>query len=595
MSALSIQPTFPIFTDIDGQPLEAGYIWIGVANLDPQTNPTPVYWDAALTILAPQPIRTLAGYPSNNGTPARLYVNSDYSIRVMNRNGSTVYSAPSATERYSDVVISEVNAEDVAYDPPFTNAVSTNVEAKLAQTISVKDFGALGDGVANDASAIQNAIDAVNTNGGGKVFFPEGKYNLGTTGLIVYQNIILSGEVTRYGGNTTRGVSLIYAGSGAAIFGENILDAQILDFDIDCTGATGTYPTGRGIYLNGCWKSTLRNVTVRGLTLTKGYAIAIDTNSDAFGPPSPSNAWGAQHNYLEQIEVPDGTILFEGAGANDGVTTTVCNTIRGHQYEIASSQIVFINSTAEGWSTGAGFTFYGPGCYGLLLGCDIEGSGSPGINVGGFAEVREVGTIWAGFSGAVRVGGTDPMAPVRSYGGRFEFTTELLSANTPASIMAAGNQNLGAYISDYLVPTDLVGGTQTGHRLWRRFSGGTEYTDHDWQQHAFVQKAISTSSTSATTIFTIPVPNGSGLKLSAHAAGTQLGDAVYSNSRGCNVINTGGTLTIVQDTQVTCGSSSAISFVASGSSVLVQWTPTTVNASAGNMNLEIRGPWTSYI
>ena len=29
MSALSIQPTYPIFTDIDGQPLEAGYVWIG--------------------------------------------------------------------------------------------------------------------------------------------------------------------------------------------------------------------------------------------------------------------------------------------------------------------------------------------------------------------------------------------------------------------------------------------------------------------------------------------------------------------------------------------------------------------------------------
>jgi len=105
MSALSIQPTFPIFTETDGQPLENGYIWIGTANLDPQVNPINVYWDAALTIAAPQPIRTINGYQVNNGTPARLYVDSDYSIRVLNKNGSVVYSAPSATERYSDVVI----------------------------------------------------------------------------------------------------------------------------------------------------------------------------------------------------------------------------------------------------------------------------------------------------------------------------------------------------------------------------------------------------------------------------------------------------------------------------------------------------------
>lgn len=93
MTALAINPTFPVFTDTDGQPLESGYIWIGTVNLDPQTNPINVYWDGALTMPAAQPIRTLAGYPANNGTPARIYSNADYSIRVQNKNGSTVYSS----------------------------------------------------------------------------------------------------------------------------------------------------------------------------------------------------------------------------------------------------------------------------------------------------------------------------------------------------------------------------------------------------------------------------------------------------------------------------------------------------------------------
>ena len=93
MSALSIQPTYPIFPDIDGQPLENGYVWIGAANLDPQGNPIAIYWDGALTQLAVQPIRTLGGYLMNSGTPARLYSNADYSIRVMNKNGSTIYTS----------------------------------------------------------------------------------------------------------------------------------------------------------------------------------------------------------------------------------------------------------------------------------------------------------------------------------------------------------------------------------------------------------------------------------------------------------------------------------------------------------------------
>jgi len=165
MSALSIQPTYPIFTDIDGQPLEDGFVWLGTANLDPQTNPIAVFFDAALTIPAPQPIRTLAGYPARSGTPARLYVGSNYSIRVMNKNGSVVYSAPDgASDRFSSVQISFLQAGP--------SAAPTTVEDKLRESVSVKDFGAVGDGVTDDRAAIQAAFDYVASKKGGTVFFP---------------------------------------------------------------------------------------------------------------------------------------------------------------------------------------------------------------------------------------------------------------------------------------------------------------------------------------------------------------------------------------------------------------------------------------
>ena len=173
MSALSIQPTYPIFTDIDGQPLEAGYVWIGTANLDPQTNPINVYWDAALTIPAAQPIRTLAGYPANNGTPARLYVNSDYSIRVMNRNGSTVYSAPAATERYAAVLVAftgfngqsgtlqslagNEGADWVGFDQVSGLTVPRSAQEKMRDIVSVLDFGAVADGNAGTGAGTDNS------------------------------------------------------------------------------------------------------------------------------------------------------------------------------------------------------------------------------------------------------------------------------------------------------------------------------------------------------------------------------------------------------------------------------------------------------
>jgi hypothetical protein len=93
MSALSVEPPFPAFADAAGQPLDDGYIWIGTVNLNPITNPIVAYWDSSLTITAVQPIRTSGGYPVYQGTPARIYTASDYSIQVQNKNATVVYTS----------------------------------------------------------------------------------------------------------------------------------------------------------------------------------------------------------------------------------------------------------------------------------------------------------------------------------------------------------------------------------------------------------------------------------------------------------------------------------------------------------------------
>lgn len=93
MSALSVEPPYPAFADADGQPLEDGYIWIGTVNLNPITNPIAAFWNSALTISAVQPIRTSGGYPVYQGTPARIYTGSDYSIQVQDKNGTVVYTS----------------------------------------------------------------------------------------------------------------------------------------------------------------------------------------------------------------------------------------------------------------------------------------------------------------------------------------------------------------------------------------------------------------------------------------------------------------------------------------------------------------------
>jgi len=65
------------------------------------------------------------------------------------------------------------DAFQVSYTPPFTGSTATNVGLKLAQTVSVKDFGAVGDGVTDDTTAIQAALAT-----GKLIYVPYGTYKI---------------------------------------------------------------------------------------------------------------------------------------------------------------------------------------------------------------------------------------------------------------------------------------------------------------------------------------------------------------------------------------------------------------------------------
>lgn len=182
-----------------------------LANIDPGTLATIVAYATAYADTFTGDGTTVNWVLSHD--PAVLY-NLDVSINGVTQVPTVDYTLAGTTfttttaaptgavilVKYSQALPNmSADSQDVRYLPPFTGSTSTTVEAKLAQTVSVKDFGAVGDGVTDDTAAIQAALNFGASNNK-SVFFPDGtfKINTGLTtspgcGIAASPNAALSG------------------------------------------------------------------------------------------------------------------------------------------------------------------------------------------------------------------------------------------------------------------------------------------------------------------------------------------------------------------------------------------------------------------
>ena len=158
----------------------------------------------------------------------------------------------------------------VEYTPAGTGAVSSTVQTKLRESVSVKDFGAVGDGVTDDTAAIQAAITA----GAGKsVFFPSGKYKITATLNITLSSTVLIGDSAGSGTNGQSGSSIINYGSGDAVYFYN-------------PAATTTPLTG-----------TLHGCGIQNLTITRVTNVATGAGLRLFNTSNfaLNNVFVAEH------------------------------------------------------------------------------------------------------------------------------------------------------------------------------------------------------------------------------------------------------------------------------------------------------------
>lgn len=361
MPALSLDSPFPIFTDIDGDPLHDGYIYVGTAGLNPETNPISVYWDAALSIPAAQPIRTLGGYPSRNGAAARIYVNTDdYSVLVKNKNGSLIFSVLNQTAAIPAGVITFLQSG--------SGAVSRTVQSKLRDAVSVKDFGAVGDGVTDDTAAIQAALDA-----GKRVYIPTGTYLVSSRLQIGPTNMnVLYGDGIKTVIKSTCAGDTFHIGATPGSTNAGIISGGgIEDLLIQLYGTAAI-----GIRMLQTSMTSIRNVQVYSYAARPntqvGILIDAGGGSSFFNQFINCNCQGVDVGYK-----------FTASGVGQGTSSTFIN----------CSALTYTDNT-----NGHGYEFVGNnGLDSIFVGGNLEAC-KKGIKMdtGTWAVTRTQGTSWLG-------------------------------------------------------------------------------------------------------------------------------------------------------------------------------------------------------
>jgi hypothetical protein len=185
--------------------------------------------------------------------------------------GSFVLPAYYRQKRAQGLLMSEdplaLSGDAVSVLPVSRIAVTTVGSVSVFQG----EFGARGDGTADDTAAIQAAVTAAGLVGA-DVFLPRGTYRL-TSAIVVPSNVTVrgSGRPSLY--STGKGTT-VHATSGHAFTLTNARDASIQDLAIVCdAGVGGIYAAATGTLVG------THNLTLRRLSITlpaTGTCVGIE-------------------------------------------------------------------------------------------------------------------------------------------------------------------------------------------------------------------------------------------------------------------------------------------------------------------------------
>ena len=313
-------------------------------------------------------------------------------------------------------------ATNVPYNQGGTGAIDRTAQVKLQESVSVKDFGAVGDGVTDDTAAFTAAVAT-----GKVVLIPEASASYQVTGTFSSNTFVSLGGVDPTNNSTIESslmgmayntsvndTNISFIPSGAAksfaIKGHNegamnLWGGDSTGVDNPSTGATGT-----GITLYGREHATypedikLRSKNERPLWFKSSSTVS-------FGAPNKVGYWSMEDYSLIDVDILQSTALSANAAfLRVEINTTemeIGSSTSGEKYEIdnrndgaylqvnggtsqaSGASLRLYGGTTAGASTDAGLIFYGDNVQELRFRQDISDWDFKGNTTSNISDERE--------------------------------------------------------------------------------------------------------------------------------------------------------------------------------------------------------------
>lgn len=256
-------------------------------------------------------------------------------------------------------------ANNVMFTQAGTGAVPRSVQSKERDIVSVKDFGAQGDGVTDDTAAIQAAIDFIATTGG-ELVFPPGTYKI----------------LSQISKTFADGISVSIRGYGAKIDATNAVTPNAV-LVLSGSRASST-ALGATVFAN---SDTFTVASASGISAGKFLLI---TSTDLWNPTRP-------YYYKGEIVLAEkvvGTTITSAVPLYDGYTaaTTTVHILNMPQITLEGLEIE-CNSDVTALQM---YYCRNP----VVRNCEIHGSRYAGMDVGysfgGVIDSNLVYDVWNG-------------------------------------------------------------------------------------------------------------------------------------------------------------------------------------------------------